>query len=168
MEHKLIFFYFLKIYQNLPSSQSVNEPDGTIIFTALGTLVLLLILSIIFYKNTNKKNSTPSFIFKKAISVNILHSRGKGEFKLIIRNKSKEFIEIIAPEIILKGLFSEKKMKARSNTYPLTISPGSSHSIIFKKKQLLGGAKKKTSLKLFRVFIFDRNKNVIKSRYRFL
>ena len=168
MEHKLVFFYFLKIYQNLPSPQSVNKPDGTIIFTVFGTLVLLLILSIIFFKNAVKKNSIPSSIFKRAISINISHSHSKSEFKMIIRNRSKEFIEITAPEIILKGLFAKKKMKAKSSTYPLTIGPGSSHSIIFKKKQLLGATQNKTGLKLFRVFIFDRNKNTFKSRYHFL
>lgn len=148
-----------------PSSQSVNQPDGIIIFSVIGILVLLFIISIIFYKPFSSKKNISSFL-KKAISVKISHSRKKDEFKIIIRNNSNKFIEIIAPEIIIKAFFSKKKLKAKSNTYPLTISPGSSHSIIFKKKQLSAGIQKKTGFKLFRVFVFDRDKNVFKSRYR--
>lgn len=166
-EYSLLFFQTNNVVQNSTATQSTNNPDGLIIFILAGILILSFIFFIYYYLNP-KSRQNKLFRPRDVLNLKLEHIKNKAEYKLSIKNKSTDFIEIKAPELILKGLNFSKKMKAKSDNYPLTISPGNSHSIIIRKRQLIPNSNKKVNLKLFRIFIYDRDNNVFKSNRKFL
>jgi hypothetical protein len=160
-----IFTFFIAsiFFQKSETSVVVNEPDGNLIFIIVGALTLGLLYFLIDYRNTKKHRSI--FNRNNEIAIKLLKNRKKGECKIDIQNKSNKFIEISAPLIILKGLSNSKKVKTKSNTYPLTISPGTNHSFSFKKNQLLRSSQKILNWSIIRVIINTNINKNYKSRY---
>ncbi len=143
----------------------VNNPDGVAIFIIFGLLIFITILLIFYQKKQKKSNKNSN---KNSISINISRVKTKSEYKIRIKNNSKNYLEISAPLIIIRSFSTSRKMKVRSNNYPLTIGPKTVHSILFRKEQLIDNGNKKTDPVFIRVKILDNYNNILQSKHSLL
>ena len=163
-ESRLNIIHTLFAFQNINTPPPSNKPDGIAIFIITGVIILFIIIYLFSYRKA-KRESKNSLINKADLTIRLKRTGNKDEIKMSIRNQSNKYIEIMPPEIILKGFQLSKKLKVRGNNYPLTISPQSNHLVIFRKAQLLSGNQTNRSPKLLKAEVTDKYKNVFKTRY---